>query len=1010
MTALPRKSLRLVRGIVALGILAALGAGTPLALTRIAGWPLPRSMPGWDSLSQPIPDAVFLKVVATVCWLAWAQLMACLLVEVIACLRGEATPRLPGARGSQRLAGWLVASFMALPLHSSVGATAATLPVPIRHTMAVPAPDVVADAVPPDTSRQPVRQATDVGDAAQRECVVGLRDTLWSISQRHLGDPRRWPEIFELNEGRPQRDGGSLTNPRHIRSGWTLRLPPSIASETVVTRPGNVVIMPGDSLSEVARRHLGDARRWPEIFELNRGVPQSDGRSLRDPDVIRPQWVLRLSVDHNAEEASAAPTTPQAVVLSQPGSASPTEEESGQAVAAAKMPEQPSPAAPSGSPAAEARVPTPPTTAKREPAPEDHKTGKNPVPPLALLGTGLTAVGVIVALDRLRRVRARRRLPGDIPSPPDATLVDQEIHIRAEASDHETDVDRLDVCLRAMAAALAREPDRPRPSIVAVQVAPDQIEFLLADACPSPPEGFAASDNGWTWSMSAADLDALRLHADRVAPLPALVSLGTSVGGTVLIDLEAAGVVALDGDPDEARRLLRQFVLELATSTWADHLDVVVAGDPPPGAKVLSRVRHVQSLMDVVDELEEGAAARRAALGDLPSTFAARTTGDGGDGWTPTIVICTQPPDDPTAERLAALVDKSGTGVGVVVPGPTPLARWTLRCENGTIETAPFGLRLHSTGLNEEHLDAVGELLATEAAPHDDGAEVTTPDGIGMPEPTPLVPDGIVTLPAVPAADEPDEEPIEEAPFEVEVRLIGPADVVGSGQPIEGGRPLELIAYLALHPEGADADRLRTVLWPPDRPAPAAKTFANVISLTRGLIGARHFPQATSEIYRVAETVTTDVARFEALVTKADHQAKKRAIETLRSALTLVRGRPFAATQGFHWIQAEGLPARIDALVVDSAHRMADLCLITGDPSAADWAARQGLLASPGNEILYRDRMLAADAAGNPSGVEAAMQELCDLLEADDATDRVHPDTLALYEELTSKWSKRATG
>ncbi len=173
----------------------------------------------------------------------------------------------------------------------------------------------------------------------------------------------------------------------------------------------------------------------------------------------------------------------------------------------------------------------------------------------------------------------------------------------------------------------------------------------------------------------------------------------------------------------------------------------------------------------------------------------------------------------------------------------------------------------------------------------------------------------MVVLPAPATADEPEDEPFEEALFEVEVRVLGPVDVVGSDRTVEGGRPLDLITYLALHPEGADGDRLRTVLWPPDRPAPAAKTFANVISLTRGQIGARHFPQATTEIYRLAATVTTDMARFKALIAHAEHQGRTKAIGTLRSALSLVRGQPFAAAQGFHRVHPEGHQARIEALV-----------------------------------------------------------------------------------------------
>ena len=33
---------------------------------------------------------------------------------------------------------------------------------------------------------------------------------LWDIAEEHLGDGRRWKEIFELNKGRPQPDGGEL--------------------------------------------------------------------------------------------------------------------------------------------------------------------------------------------------------------------------------------------------------------------------------------------------------------------------------------------------------------------------------------------------------------------------------------------------------------------------------------------------------------------------------------------------------------------------------------------------------------------------------------------------------------------------------------------------------------------------------------------------------------------------------------------------------------------------------
>ena len=44
----------------------------------------------------------------------------------------------------------------------------------------------------------------------------------------------------------------------------------------------------GDTLSSIAQRELGDASRWPEIFERNRDV-------ISDPDRIFPDQALILS-------------------------------------------------------------------------------------------------------------------------------------------------------------------------------------------------------------------------------------------------------------------------------------------------------------------------------------------------------------------------------------------------------------------------------------------------------------------------------------------------------------------------------------------------------------------------------------------------------------------------------------------------------------------------------------------------------------------------------------------
>ena len=55
-----------------------------------------------------------------------------------------------------------------------------------------------------------------------------------------------------------------------------------------------VTVKPGDSLWRLARIHLGAGARWQEIFDLNRGKVQADGRTLRDPNLIQIGWVLEL--------------------------------------------------------------------------------------------------------------------------------------------------------------------------------------------------------------------------------------------------------------------------------------------------------------------------------------------------------------------------------------------------------------------------------------------------------------------------------------------------------------------------------------------------------------------------------------------------------------------------------------------------------------------------------------------------------------------------------------------
>ena len=107
--------------------------------------------------------------------------------------------------------------------------------------------------------------------------TVKAGDTLSGIARDELGSAGRWPEIFARNRA-------VISRPDRIFPGQKLYLPTGPA---LVPQLRFHVVAPGDTLSAIARDHLGDASRWPEIFALN-------GSVLTNPDVIIVGQVLQL--------------------------------------------------------------------------------------------------------------------------------------------------------------------------------------------------------------------------------------------------------------------------------------------------------------------------------------------------------------------------------------------------------------------------------------------------------------------------------------------------------------------------------------------------------------------------------------------------------------------------------------------------------------------------------------------------------------------------------------------
>jgi DNA-binding SARP family transcriptional activator len=244
---------------------------------------------------------------------------------------------------------------------------------------------------------------------------------------------------------------------------------------------------------------------------------------------------------------------------------------------------------------------------------------------------------------------------------------------------------------------------------------------------------------------------------------------------------------------------------------------------------------------------------------------------------------------------------------------------------------------------------------------------------------------------------------------EVIVAILGPVEVRGAAHPFRRAPALDLVVYLALHHRGASNDAWATALWP-DR-LMAAPTLHSTASAARRALGAStfghdHLPRSHGRL-QLAPTVGTDYQELRSLSAREDPTA-------WRSALDLVRGRPFDGLRNGDWAVLEGVLSAVEEGVVDLALRLAHHELAAGSGRGAARAARAGLLASPYDERLYRILLRAADLEGNPAGVERVMAELLQVVDGAGAGRGprqsgafdlrvVHPETATLYRSL-SRW------
>ncbi|WP_338782397.1 BTAD domain-containing putative transcriptional regulator [Streptomyces sp. DG1A-41] len=947
-----------VKAFFAFVALAVLLVGVPGALATQIGWPLPNGVPSLDWLQQEITVHTFLNILTVVVWLAWAQFTACVLVEMKAALSGVGVPgRVPGAGPSQLLARQLVAALLL------VGATAASFAPGLSQLGqsgydANQKPTVAAAQQTPGFFAQQQEQAADTaaalaeqashaashadagGSTAQQGDTKYYRiqppegrhhDSLWEIAERHLGDGRRYKEVFELNKDRVQPDGSKLSEASLIRPGWIMEMPGD-------ARGGELVEMPDEAphVSPDVQQQIADYAQTGDHAQGGGSGAQGGGH----------------------EQTGGGPSASQV-----------------------SLPEQ-RPASDSGHQRATA---------------VDAESGSSFGLSEALLTAPLLAAGLLGALGRRRRqalwqsafgaVGGRRGMEPPTPSG-DAQDVQDALLVGADPEG----VRLLDRSLRGLAASLAEE-SRPLPVVYAAWLSNGDLHLQLAQPAGKPPAPWQQGQDQTFWMLAGTDAERYE-DVDTAAPYPGLVSLGTMDDSRLLLNLEAVpGIVSLSGREADRAAVFASVAAELATNGWSDRMTITLVGfgqDLTPLAP--NRIRHLEDVEALVETMEAETRQRRGALGAAghDSVLTGRTGPAQHTRWAPHLVLLAAQPSAEDAVKLAELAADAGRlGIGYLVgteTGDLPGAAWEMEITGQGKLLAPLlGLELDAQLLPAAQQRAVVELFV-------DADPENRPEGGPANRPPFLVDISEQGRPAVYA------------------RLVGPYEIIGLDNP-DGDRSAllhEALALLLLHREGVHPRVLSSALWPRGVTDDVRNALLDRL---RDWLGAD--PDGTPRLGRdatgrltLAKSVVSDLDVLRSLYHEAT-QGKgvdSRAVRgrLLTDALVLVRG-PLLADRPegrYRWLTHEIVDAQLPLLVADTGLALCEFHMEKNRAEKAIEALNAALRTAPADERLWHELLRATHATGDTSRLTALATDLI----ARSGARGLPPRTEALLDELLPTW------
>lgn len=867
----------------------------------------------------------------------------------------------------------------------------------------------------PSTAAAPQTPATAPGPAAV-DYTVQAGDTLSEIAADELGDPGRYPEIFEASKHLEQ--PVALTDPNLIYPGQVLDIPDAPSEvQTPQTAPAPAPAPAPDPAPKPAPAPAPDPDPDPTSAPKPEPAPT--------PEVVVPDEPAQEA----APEGLAAPgvtTGAQGTVPSSPAAPPPA-------------PKTIEPA-----PAAHGELDTVSTEADEADEADDSSLPGWVWPSMAC-GGALLAGGLLLALRQRRSPQHRSRRPGLVLAMPTAIAREAERSIATAGAEPGDLIVLVDQVLRRAAAHLIAANEQI-PEIAAVEIAPADIALHLR-APAEAPQPWTTSEDSLLWILDrSADLESIGPDPlDDPSPWPLLVTIGTDTDdGIWLLNLEGQAVT-VTGDPQKGQDFARYVAAEIACNPWSRHtaLDLLgIAGELAPinPERISCHDDYARAAAEAV-ATAVNTSTRLETSGDRDAS-AARAAGTDADTWPSRLVIVGGPVDVDELDQFAGLLksQRGRTGCSLVVTAESADQGMEVAVDAfGRLTVPAVNLRLDGVGLTPaeaggcatllthvevrvdepapalEGDDPWADLMTTTGALRDEhridrSATVIEPAESILPEPdetywsaatttqddlSRLAPKvSLRTRDQVADADPGLDEDLEEWHANRVVRprlsLLGPVSAKTAGAALDKRRPFytEMFAYIATRPYGATTDEVATAF-----DITPARTRTDIGRLREWLgtnpqTGVKYLPDAREApaaayrgvgVYQVADALV-DLELFRRLRTRGESRGPD-GIDDLVRALGLVAGFPFEKLRpgGWGWMY-EGV--RLDqhavCAIADVAHIVVTEMLTRGDAKSARTTIDIALMAAPDEEMCRLDLAAVLEAEGHTTAATRLVQkEIC---------------------------------